>query len=109
MAEGSFGMKVVGSAFFQLKQSGDDNANLLKAASLLITGEEPSNTFKPDSTGSYQLSLSSKKNIEQVISFFSSPDHHPLYSFKLNHYQIFIVSFKTSKRYSSITAKFTDA
>jgi hypothetical protein len=40
MAEGSFGFKVDGSAFYQLKQSGSDNVNLLKAASLLITGEE---------------------------------------------------------------------
>jgi hypothetical protein len=33
MAEGSFGIKANGSAFYQLKQSGDDNVNLLKAAS----------------------------------------------------------------------------
>jgi hypothetical protein len=33
MAEGSFGFKTRGSAFFQLKQSGVDNINLLKAAS----------------------------------------------------------------------------
>lgn len=108
MAEGSFGMKANGSAFFQLKQSGDDNVNLLKAASLQITGVESNDAFKPDSTGSYQLTLSSKKNIEQVISFFQSPDHHPLYSYKLNQYRNFITALKTSKRYSFILSKFSD-
>lgn len=107
MAEGSFGFKANGSAFYQLKQSGSDNVNLLKAASLLITGEESNNRlFNPDSKGAYQLSLSSIKDIEQVISFFSSPYHHPLYSYKLDQYLNFISTLKTSKRYSSIAAKF---
>lgn len=104
MAEGSFGIKEDNSAFYQLKQSGFDNLNLLKAASLLITGEESNRIFNPDSRGAYQLSLSSKKNIEQVIYFFSSPDHHPLYSYKLDQYLTFISALKTLKRYSSIPA-----
>jgi len=106
MVEGSFGFKATGSAFYQLKQSGNDNVNLLKAASLLITGSESNRLFNPDSKGGYQLSLSSIKDIEQVILFFSSPDHHPLYSYKLDQYLNFISTLKKSKRYSSITAKF---
>ena len=106
MAEGSFGIKADGSAFYQLKQSGNENVNILKAASLLITAEESKRIFNPDSKGAYQLSLTSIKNIEQVIYFFSSPDYHPLYSYKLDQYLNFISALKTSKRYSSIAAKF---
>lgn len=105
MAEGSFGFKADGSAFYQLKQSGSDNVNLLKAASLRIIGEESNKLWNPDSKGAYQLSLSSIKDIEQVILFFSSPDHHPLYSYKLDQYLNFTANLKKSKRYSSMTAK----
>lgn len=106
IAEGSFGFKARGSAFFQLRQSGEDNINLLKTASLVITGEHSTAAFKPDSLGGYQLALSSKKNIEQVVSFFSFNNHHPLYSYKLEQYQIFIAALKTSKRYEFIRDKF---
>jgi hypothetical protein len=68
MAEGSFGMKTVGSAFYQLKQTGDDNVDLLKAACLKITGRE-AYPMKADFVGSYQLSLSSKIDIEKVVLF----------------------------------------
>lgn len=40
MAEGYFGLKANGSAFYQIKQTGDDNLNLIKAACLRITGRE---------------------------------------------------------------------
>ena len=106
IAEGSFGFKTRGSAFFQLKQSGEDNVNLLKAASFVITGEQPTVSLKSDSSGAYQLTLSSKKNIEQVVSFFSDSNHHPLYGYKLEQYQIFIAALKTSKRYGFIADKF---
>lgn len=106
IAEGSFGFKTRGSAFFQLKQSGEDNVNLLKAASFVITGEQPTVSLKSDSSGAYQLTLSSKKNIEQVVSFFSDSNHHPLYGNKLEQYQIFIAALKTSKRYGFIAEKF---
>lgn len=102
IAEGSFGFKARGSAFFQLKQSGEDNVNLLKTASFVITGEHSIASFKPDSLGGYQLTLSSKKDIEYVISFFSSSNHHALYGYKLEQYLIFKSGLRTSKRYGSI-------
>lgn len=101
IAEGSFGMKKSGSAFYQLRQSGDNNVNLLKAAGVLITGEKAKD-LKPDSANSYQLSLTSKKNIEQVITFFSSSNNHSLYGYKLDQYLLWLTLLKTSKRYSSI-------
>lgn len=87
MAEGYFGIKSRGSAFYQLKQAGEDNLYLLKAACLLITGRE-SYSMKADSIGAYQLSLSSKVDIEKVVTFFLSSDHHPLFGYKLSQFTL---------------------
>lgn len=108
IAEGSFGFKARGSAFYQLKQSGEDNVNLLKTASFVITGQHSTASFKVDSFGGYQLALSSKKDIEHVVSFFSSSNHHALCGYKLEQYQIFISGLKTSKRYEFIGDKFIE-
>ena len=102
IAEGSFGMKTAGSAFYQLRQTGDDNLDLLKAACLKITGRE-AYPIKADSVGSYQLSLSSKIDIEKVVSFFSSSNYHPLYGYKLSQYNLWLTALKNSSRYSKIS------
>nr|CCE35439.1 probable intron-encoded endonuclease LAGLIDADG [Claviceps purpurea] len=106
MAEGSFGMKATGSAFYQLKQKGKEHVNLLKAAALLILGEETKKLFNPDAVDAYQLSLGSKNDIRLVLCFFTSPDHHPLYGYKREQFITFLAALKTSKRYSAIAAEF---
>ena len=108
IAEGSFGFKARGDAFFQLKQSGEDNVDLLKAASFVITGKHSTASFKVDSFGGYQLALSSGEDMEHVISFFSSGSHHALYGYKLEQYQIFISGLRSSKRYGFIGNKFIE-
>lgn len=105
MAEGSFGMKTVGSAFYQLRQTGVDNADLLKAACLKISGRE-AYPMKADSVDSYQLSLSSKFDIEKVVHFFSSSSYHPLYGYKLSQYKLWLTALKNSDRYSKISGTF---
>lgn len=70
IAEGSFVLKKTGSAFFQLKQSGEENVNLLKTANFVITGEQPTVSFKSDSSGAYQLALSSKKKYRTSCFIF---------------------------------------
>jgi hypothetical protein len=107
MAEGSFGIKKAGSAFYQLRQTGFDNLDLLKAACLIIT-ERKAYPMKADSVGSYQLSLSSKIDIQKVISFFSSSNHHPLYGYKLNQYTLWLTALKKSSRYSQIKETFIE-
>lgn len=103
IAEGSFGIKKSGSAFFQLKQSGYDNLDLLKAACLLITGSaKDTYSMKADSVGAYQLSLSSIIDIEKVIFFFSSNNYHPLTGYKASQYKLWIEQLKTSSRYSKV-------
>ena len=72
MAECSFGLKANGSAFYQIKQTGDDNLNLIKAACLIITGRE-ANSIKADSTGSYQLTLSSKLDGGSIFLCIAPP------------------------------------
>lgn len=105
MAEGSFGMKKVGSAFYQLRQTGDDNVDLLKAACLKITGRE-AYPMKADTVGCYQLSLSSKTDIEKVVYFFSSSSYHRLYGYKLSQYKLWLTTLKNSSRYCNISGTF---
>lgn len=105
MAEGSFGMKTVGSAFYQLKQTGDENVYLLKAACLIITGRE-AYPIKPDAVDSYQLSLSSKSDVEKVVSFFSSSSYHTLYGYKRSQYKLWLITLKNSSRYCYIRLTF---
>jgi hypothetical protein len=107
MAEGSFGFKNDGSAFYQLRQSGDENLPLLKAACLKIRGRE-ANKFTADSVGSYLLSLTSIMEIEKVVYFFSSSNYHPLYGYKLGQYLRWISGLKNSKRYSKINLSVTE-
>jgi esterase/lipase len=111
MAEGSFfffyyeiikkWVKTNGSAFYQIRQTGEDNLDLIKAACLIITGRE-ANPIKADSANSYQLTLTSKIDVQKVVSFFSSPNNHPLYGYKLSQYTIWLTALKTSSRYAQI-------
>lgn len=101
MAEGSFGIKSQGSAFYQLKQAGENNLYLLKAACLIMTGRD-AKSINADSVGAYQLSLSSKMDIAKVISYFSSTDHHPLYGYKLSQFTLWLNALKNSNRYSQM-------
>lgn len=72
IAEGSFGHKSNGSAFYQIKQKGFENYILIKAICLIIAGRE-AKAIKADATDSYQLTLSSKLDVQKVVDFFSSP------------------------------------
>lgn len=96
VAEGSFGVKSRGDAFFQIKQKGVENYNLIKAISLLIVNRVPS--IKADYTDSYQLTLSSKKDVQCVVNFFSQPCNN-LYGYKLIQYKEWLSYLKTSNRY----------
>lgn len=98
VAEGSFGVKSRGDAFYQIKQKGIENSNLIKAISLLIVNREPN--IKADYTDSYQLTLSSKADVQQVVNFFSKS--FDLYGYKLIQYKEWLAYLKTSNRYKDI-------
>lgn len=102
MAEGSFGFKKDGSAFFQIKQKGLNNLHIIKAICLTITNREMS-VVKPDKSDCYQLSLTSKSDINKVLYFFSSLGNITLMGFKLIQYNMWINNLKLSNRYKNIS------
>ena len=97
IAEGSFGFKRNKSAFYNIKQKGLINYSIIKAIGLLITGKVP-NEVKPDSADCYQLTLSSKSDIQKVVNFFSF-NNHLLLGYKLKQYEIWLINIKKSSRY----------
>jgi len=52
---------------------------------LTIAGRE-AKPIKADVTDSYQLTLSSKLDVQKVVDFFSSPANYPLSGYKLEQY-----------------------
>lgn len=101
IAEGSFFFKANGSAYYQIKQKGIENYAIIKAICLLIADRE-AKAIKADSADCYQLSLSSRIDVQKVVDFFSSPDNHPLYGYKLEQYNLWLLSLKRSSRYKNI-------
>lgn len=97
VAEGSFGIKSNGSAFYQIKQKGIENYSIIKAISLLIVGKDPN--LKAEYPDYYQLSLSSKSDVQKVVNFFSSGE---LYGYKLIQYKRWLEAIRSSKRYKEI-------
>lgn len=65
--EGSFGLKANGAAFYQIKQKGIENYDIIKAICLRIAGRE-ANPIKADSADCYQLTLSSRVDVQKVVN-----------------------------------------
>ena len=101
MAEGSFSFKKDGSAFYQIKQKGLNNFHVIKAICLAITNREIK-SIKPDRSDCYQLTLTSKSDVNKVLSFFSSSENISLIGFKLIQYNTWINNLKNSNRYKYI-------
>ena len=100
IAEGSFGVKSKGCAFYSIKQKGLSNYNIIKAICLLIA-EREAKVVKPDSADCYQLTLSSKLDVQKIVNFFSS-SNNTLHGYKLEQYKLWLEALKTSKRYKDI-------
>lgn len=112
VAEGSFGVKNNGSAFYSIKQKGIEKDNIIKAICKSITGKE-ARPIKADTADCFQLTFSSKLDLQKVkkkvkkkvIDFFSLPDNS-LFGYKLLQYNLWIQALKSSKRYKEM--KFHD-
>lgn len=52
--------------------------------------------------GHLQFSVSSKKDIQKVVNFFSFSNNHPLLGQKLISYNLFLNKLKNSSRYKNI-------
>lgn len=97
IAEGSFLFKSNGDACFQLRQR---KHLLLFEAFKLQFGTNRSITTEKDLY--HLLSLSSKEDIQQVITFFSFSGLHPLLGHQLIRYQNWLSQLKMSNRYSNL-------
>lgn len=77
MTEGSFSIKASGELFFNLTQRSHDV--LFEALKLLFnTTRKIDNSYR----GYSKLSLSSVKDLRNVVNFFSYSDLHPLVGYK---------------------------
>ncbi len=93
MAERSFEIKNNGSAFYQIKHKGLNNFYIIKAICLIISDREM-NPIKPNRNDCYQLSLTSKSDINKVLYLFSSSNHISLMGYKLMQYNTWINNLK---------------
>lgn len=98
IAEGSFLIKNNQDACFQLRQR--MNPILFESLKLRFNtkrkiGIDGNNMY-------YQLSVSSKEDIQRVIDFFSLSYNHPLLGLKLISYEKWLIYLKNSKRYKDL-------
>ena len=96
-AEGSFFIKVNNDGCFQLKQR--IHHELFEAIKLLFESERKIYIEKNKYA---QFSVSSKKDVQKVINFFSFTGLHPLIGLKSIQYFIWINNLKKSKRYGNL-------
>ncbi len=97
MSEGSFFVKLNNDASFQLKQR--IHVNLFEAFKLVFNTNRKISTDK----GLYsQFAVSSKKDIQTVINFFSYSGHHPLIGLKNIQYLKWLSDMRNSVRYADL-------
>jgi hypothetical protein len=99
MAEGSFHHKKNGDSCFSLKQNNIGDHSILFAALKLFFGTR---TKIDTSSGHLKLNVSSVKDLQSVITFFSfSPNNYPLSGHKAIQYDSWLADLKVIPRYSS--------
>ncbi len=97
IAEGSFFIKKNKDACFQLHHS--KNLMLFTAFNdVFLTNKKIYLEYSKYN----KFSLSSKKDIQNVINFFSYSGNHPLTGLKLIQYQNWLMELKKSKQYSNL-------
>lgn len=101
IAEGCFMIKKDNSAYYQIRQTGIEAYEIIKAICIVIAKREAYN-IKPDKANSYQLSLSSRKDIQNVINFFSSDWNYQLKGYKLIQYLTWLEKLRNIKRYEKL-------
>lgn len=71
---------------------------------MIITGRK-ANPIKPDKVDCYQLSLSSKLDINKVLLFFSAEhsNTYPLIGYKSIQFKNWVHNLKLSNRYKNIS------
>jgi len=96
-SEGSFCIKNNNDACYQLKQI--VHVNLFNAFKSIF---ETDRKITIDQERHMQFSVSSKKDIQTVINFFSFSGNHPLIGLKLIQYQKWLDNLRNSYRYKNL-------
>lgn len=97
-AEGSFFIQTNKEICFNVSQKG--NSTLMKAIYLLFEPTRALNYTKK--TDLSIVRMSSVKDIQKVINFFSFENHHPLIGYKKDSYIIWLNSLRESSRYKDL-------
>lgn len=99
VAEGSFFIQKNKEICFSIGQKG--NKTLIQAIHTMFEPAKLAVQFsKKDNF--YKFRLSSAKDIQKVINFFSFENHYPLVGYKKNSYEIWIKALKASSRYKDL-------
>lgn len=97
MTEGSFSIKASGELFFNLTQRSHDV--LFEALKLLFnTTRKIDNSYR----GYSKLSLSSVKDLRNVVNFFSYSDLHPLVGYKKLQYDKWLETMRGLPRFKNV-------
>jgi LAGLIDADG endonuclease len=96
-AEGSFCVKANNDGCFQLKQR--IHVLLFEAFKLIF---QTSRKIETEKCMYNQFSVSSKKDIQAVINFFSFSGYHPLIGLKCTQYLKWLTTLRNSYRYSKL-------
>lgn len=99
-AEGSFFIKRNNDGCFQLKQR--IHEHLFEAIKVLFNTNRELHITAPQQNKYAQFSVSSKKDIQTVINFFSFSGLHPLIGLKSIQYFKWLTNLRNSKRYQSL-------
>ena len=98
VAEGSFFVQANKEISFSIGQKG--NSVLMKAIHLLF---QPSRAIYYSKNNDTSLvRMSSVKDIQKAINFFSFDDHYPFIGFKKDSYLLWLKSLKESNRYKDL-------
>ena len=101
IAEGSFFIKKNNYAYFQIRQTGIESYEIIKGICIMIANRK-SYVIKPDKSNSYQLSLSSREDLQNVINFFSSSSNYKLLGYKYIQYLNWLIKIKEISKYKEL-------
>jgi hypothetical protein len=78
-----------------------ENLPIVEAIKFVIK-EEKGTSINVDSNNSYQVTFSSRLDIQKTINIFSFSGLHPLIGYKLEQYNLWIENIRKSSRYSDL-------
>ena len=98
VAEGSFFVQANKEISFSISQKG--NKTLMEAIHLLFKSSRAIYHLKDKDVS--LVRMSSVKDIQKIINFFSFEDNYPLIGFKKDSYEIWLKALKESSRYKDL-------